>query len=168
MEGMGIDGTVMGLGCSATAGGDTGVESIDGRVLGSDFVSCALISPSLGAGIDSDALESMLVLLVSAVAAVFRTAGLSGREGASEEVFGLSARCFTALASRSCSLEFGLLLCDEVRDTPGFRVSTLTRTAYPSQHMYPPSTWSFFFSASCLAAASAAFFFSASSFCFTA
>ena len=59
----------------------------------------------------------MLVLLVSVTAAGLRSAGLSGREGASDEALGLSPRLFTAFASRSCNLELGLLR-DCGRDAP--------------------------------------------------
>lgn len=116
IEGMDMDGIAIAGGCSDTtdvAGGEVGVESVDGRAAGSTFCSSTVVSSSFAPGsaadVASDNFESILDLPVSVTAAGLRNAGLSGREGASDEALGLSARLLTALASRSCSLEFGRL-----------------------------------------------------------
>jgi hypothetical protein len=124
MEGIDISGIVKEEGCSdmtEEGGGDVGVASLDVRVAGSALVSSStLTSSSLAAGTTaecaSEAFESMLVLLVSAVTAGLRSAGLSGREGPSVERLA-SAPLLTACANRSCSLELGLVR-EELRDVP--------------------------------------------------
>jgi len=113
-----MDGIVKEPGCSDTtdaAGGEANGTSVLGRGDGSTFVSSALEPSSLPLGVVSgpvsDLLESMLVLPVSLVIPGLRIAGLSGREGASDEALesGLSVPLLTAFASRSCKREFGLL-----------------------------------------------------------
>jgi hypothetical protein len=120
MEGIDINGIAIDVGCSDTTdagGADDAVDSVEGRAAASAVVFSALASSSFAVGAASETFESMLVLLVSVIAAGLGNAGLSGREGASEDGRGLFSRCVTALASRSCSREFGRLR-EEFRDAP--------------------------------------------------
>lgn len=124
IEGIDIDGIAIEVGWSDTrlaGGGDAPFDSVEGRAAASGFAS-SLDSSSLAGCAASETFESMLVLLVSGPAAGLGNAGLSGRERASEEGRGLSARWVTARASRSCSREFGRLR-DGFRDTPILYVS---------------------------------------------
>ena len=180
IEGIDIEGMANEAGWSDTtevAGGEASGESVDGRGEASVLVSSAL-GPSFllsraASMAGSDTLESMLVLPVSAATPGLRTAGLSGREGRSDEALdsGLSTvPLVTAFASRSCNREFGLLR-DAFRGRPELVVSlisqqprVLSRISSKCENVCPPaSTDNFCVSpvspAACLAAVSAALAF---------
>lgn len=93
-----------------------GIDSEDSRGTSSSFDASAF-APVVVSVIGSDNFESMLDLPTSEKIPGLLNAGLSGREGSSEEVrlsdLGLSL--FTAFANRSCNREFGRL-CEEARD----------------------------------------------------
>ena len=83
---------------------------------------CTSLTKLAGSATASGALESKLDRVVSVGTAVVSLGvGVSGREGRSEDARGLPAPrslpLLTALASRSCNLELGLLR-EEFRDRP--------------------------------------------------
>lgn len=114
MDGIVMDGISIGVGCSDIAGdvegrgGDARGIDPDGRDStvsvsafdSSNFPPSSLIT-AVFSRIDSDLFESMLALATSEEVMVARTAGLSGREGISEDALGLSPPLFTARARRS-------------------------------------------------------------------
>ena len=125
-DGIDIVGTGVEAGCSAITGAAGGVVVSTGDFAGgatfpagcgglSTFVSCALVPsscfPDVTSVAGSDALESRLVLDVSAATAELRSAGLSGRDPRSDEArdSDRSLPLFTAFARRSCNREFGRL-----------------------------------------------------------